>query len=74
MVNLCGTHLSCRLDLSFPDFMLTALVVHRFTFCSEMEDPANLSAMTFHCETSANSLEGWENQTLTKNVLKDWLL
>lgn len=54
--------------------MLTALVVHRFTFCSKMEDPANQSAMNFHRETSANSLQGWENQTLTKNVLKDWLL
>jgi len=31
-----------------------------------MEDSANQSAMNFHCETSGNSLEGWENQTLTK--------
>lgn len=53
---------------------MTALVVRSFTFYSEIEDPANQSAMNFHCETSANSLEGWENQTLTKNVLKDWLL
>lgn len=74
MENLCRTHLFCHLDLNFPDFILTALVVRSFTFYSEIEDPANQSAMNFHCETSANSLEGWENQTLTKNVLKDWLL
>lgn len=38
MGNLCRTNLFYCLDLNFPGLILTALVVHRFTFYREMED------------------------------------
>lgn len=55
----------------FSRFYMTAVVVHRFAFLVKRKTLQSKKCNEFY---SANSLGGWEDQTLTKNVLKAWLL